>query len=148
MDCRDLEKPVIASFHKCWPKYSNLGKCFYNTFFPFYKSKDNLCLHHYFWCEINSIAIPPVNVFGYYVNGYHNKAKSGTHPLHINHYILKSKKEYETKKMKGDVFYKKNPHDDAYFAFYDQKCLVIDHSIERFAHFIADKKDNKKKIEN
>lgn len=61
---RDLNGLVTEDFTVCWPKYCDIGKCFYNTAFGFDpNSKHSNMLHHNFWANYKGRDIPPVNIF-------------------------------------------------------------------------------------
>ena len=85
---RDLSDYVSESFTVCWPKYCNIGKCFYNTRFGFDKtSKHTNQLHHRFWANWKGKDIPPVNIFGKICVGTRNVANTSDSPIQINHYF-------------------------------------------------------------
>ena len=130
---RDLSGLVIEDFTVCWSKYTDVGKCFYNTAFDFNpNSKKGNLLHHRFWANYNGKDIPPVNVFGHVCIGSRNVADSFDFPVQINHYFTKSYSEYITKCSKGDVYSKTNPHDEAYFYEHEMKCTASDHSAFKY----------------
>lgn len=129
---RDLRKPVIKEFSKCWRKHSGIGKCFYNTSYPL--ADNNTLLHHELWTINGSIALPPINVFQK-ICSYNSKQRKGIFkkwPIQINHYATKSYKEYQNKMKGTDVFFEKNPHTDEMFYFHDEKCSAIDKSIYKY----------------
>lgn len=130
---RDLDGLVSEDFTVCWPKYCDIGKCFYNTAFGFnYNSKKCDCLHHWFWANNKGIDIPPVNIFNHICIGNRNIADREDFPIQINHYFTKSYKEYALKKAKGDVYFKINPHDEEYFYEHEMKCTSTDYSAYKF----------------
>lgn len=130
---RDLSGLVVEDFSICWPKYCDIGKCFYNTSFGFNptspKSKQ---LHHKLWANYKGIDIPPVNVFGHVCAGDRHKADSADFPIQINHYFTKTYKEYAMKRAKGDVYFKINPHDEEYFYEHEMKCTDVDYSAYKY----------------
>ena len=128
---RNREGLVIEDFTSCWNKHVNIGKCFFNTAFTIYPKRRGSLLHHSLWTKRAFGAVPPVNVFGKLSFAYFHKAKEHF-PIQINHYVLKSKKEFIEKKSKGDVYFKINPHDEEYFRFHEEKCFASDDSIFRF----------------
>lgn len=130
---RDLNHLVCEDFTVCWPKYCDIGKCFYNTAFNFkFSSKRNSCFHHNFWANYKGIDIPPVNIFGHLSFSDINKADCLDFPIQINHYFTKSYNEYAVKRSKGDVYFKNNPHDEAYFYEHEMKCISVDYSAYRY----------------
>ena len=130
---RDLNGLVTEDFTVCWPKYCDIGKCFYNTAFSFNQnSKKRSCLHHRFWANYKGHDIPPVNIFGHVCVGGRNIADSANFPIQINHYFTKSYKEYAMKRAKGDVYFKINPHDEEYFYEHEMKCTGIDYSAYKY----------------
>lgn len=130
---RNLEGLVSEDFTVCWPKYCDIGKCFYNTAFGFdLNSKNNDCLHHWFWANHRGRDIPPVNIFNHVCIDNRNIADSADFPIQINHYFTKSYKEYEMKCAKGDVYFKINPHDEEYFYEHEMKCTSTDYSAYKY----------------
>lgn len=130
---RDLSGLVTEDFTVCWPKYCDIGKCFYNTAFGFDpKSRRSGCLHHWFWANYKGLNIPPVNIFGHVCVGNRNIADTDDFPIQINHYFTKSYKEYARKKAKGDVYFAINPHDEAYFYEHEMKCTSTDYSAYKY----------------
>ncbi len=140
---RDPEGLVTEVFTAASEKYYELGKCFLNTAFTFDESSVFASqMHHKLWTVYNGRRIPPVNVFiRITINNMH-QADEKDFPIQINHYILKSKSEYEARCKKGDVYYQKNPHDDAYFQKFEAMCHSCDLSAYRF---LARLKENMRK---
>ena len=130
---RDLKGLVSEDFTVCWPKYCDIGKCFYNTAFDFNEnSRKADCLHHWFWASYKGKDIPPVNVFDHVCVGNRNVADAADFPIQINHYFTKSYKEYAIKRAKGDVYFKVNPHDMDYFYEHEMKCTSTDYSAYKY----------------
>ena len=130
---RSLDGLVTEDFTVCWNKYCNIGKCFYNTAFDFDGESDrNKCLHHNFWANRDGRNYPPVNLFDRVCLGYRHKADAEDFPIQINHYFTKSYMEYATKRAKGDVYFKINPHDEEYFYHHEMKCVATDHSAYKY----------------
>ena len=130
---RKLSGLVSEDFTVCWPKYMDLGKCFYNTAYGFdSNSKHVVQLHHKFWANYKGIDIPPVNIFNEICVGNRNIAKTQEFPIQINHYFTKSYKEYVLKRAKGDVYFEINPHDEEYFYEHEMKCTSTDYSAYRY----------------
>lgn len=130
---RDLSGLVSEDFTVCWPKYCDIGKCFYNTAFAFdYNSKHVQGMHHRFWANWKGRNLPPVNVFDYVCVGTLNKADEADFPIQINHYFTKSYKEYAMKQSRGDVYFTINPHSEAYFYEHEMKCTSTDYSAYKY----------------
>lgn len=130
---RDLNGLVTEDFTTCWPKYCDIGKCFYNTSYGFDdKSEKGKQLHHKFWANWKGQDIPPVNIFDKVCIGNVNEANTMDFPIQINHYFTKSYKEYAMKRAKGDVYFEINPHDEAYFYEHEMKCTSTDYSAYKF----------------
>lgn len=130
---RDLSGLVCEDFTVCWPKYCDIGKCFYNTAFGFdFESKYAKGLHHRFWANYKGKNIPPVNVFNHICVGNRNIADTADFPIQINHYFTKSYKEYAMKRSKGDVYFEINPHDEEYFYEHEMKCTSTDYSAYKY----------------
>lgn len=130
---RDLTGLICEDFTVCWPKYYDVGKCFYNTAFGFdSNSKYAKQLHHRFWANYRGKNIPPVNVFNHICVRDRNIADEADFPIQINHYFTKSYEEYLTKCAKGDVYYEINPHDEKYFDKHEMKCTSVDYSAYKY----------------
>lgn len=130
---RDLTGLVTEDFTICWPKYCDIGKCFYNTAFGFNcESGYSSGLHHRFWASWGGKDIPPVNIFDKICIGSRNIAHVMDFPIQINHYFTKSYKEYAMKCAKGDVYFKINPHDEAYFLEHEMKCTSVDYAAYKY----------------
>lgn len=135
---RDINKLVIEDFIVSAPKHSDIGKCFYNTTFDFDARKSN-GLHHMLWTKFKKISIPPVDIFGNFVFSGFNPEPRDDFSVQINHYATKSYDEFKMKKLKGDVFYKINPHDETYFNELNTVCTGIDFSIYRWLILLKQK---------
>lgn len=130
---RNLSGLVAEDFTVCWPKYCDIGKCFYNTSYGFNpKSSYSKQLHHKFWANWKGKDIPPVNIFDRVCIKDRNVAKEDDFPIQINHYFTKSYKEYAMKKSRGDVYFKNNPHDENYFYYSEMKCTAVDYSAYKY----------------
>ena len=130
---RDLDSLVVEDFTVCWPKYCDIGKCFYNTAFGFDPASPHTRqLHHRFWSNWNGKDLPPVNLFDKVCVGSRNVAKQADFPIQINHYFTKSLKEYAMKRSKGDVYFSVNPHDEEYFYEHEMKCTATDYSAYKY----------------
>lgn len=130
---RDLSGLVCEDFTVCWPKYCDIGKCFYNTAFGFdFESKYAKQLHHKFWANYKGKNVPPVNIFNHICVGNRNIADVADFPIQINHYFTKSYKEYAMKRSKGDVYFEINPHDEEYFYEHEMKCTSTDYSAYKY----------------
>lgn len=129
---RDDTGLVTNDFTVCWPKLSNIGKCFYNTRYEFNKDSEcNKYLHHRFYANNGKCDLPPVDANDNVVLPNYEK-KSNDFGIQINHYFTKSYNEYLEKKSKGDVYFKINPHDEEYFYEHEMKCSDVDYSIYKY----------------
>ncbi len=130
---RDTTGLVTEDFTVCWPKFCDIGKCFYNTAFEIYVEQEKgKALHHDCWTKYNNIIMPPVNIYGKFCFEYSDFVNDDDFPIQINHYFTKSYDEYGLKKSRGDVYFKNNPHDDEYFFQHEMKCTAVDYSAYRF----------------
>lgn len=124
---------VTEDFTVCWPKYCDIGKCFYNTAFEMYTDKGKgAAFHHDCWTRYKRLVMPPVNIYGNYCFKYADRVKDNDFAIQINHYFTKSYEEYGIKKSRGDVYFKINPHDEEYFFFHEMKCTYVDCSAYRY----------------
>lgn len=130
---RERDGLVTEDFTVSWPKYYTVGKCFLNMNYDFdIEFARNACIHHNAWGSYHGIHYPPVNVFGYPVVKSVHRHNDQDIPLQINHYFTKSYMEYQEKRSKGDVYFKLNPHDEAYFLAHEERCQIVDYSAYRF----------------
>ena len=134
---RDVRGLVSKDLTVCWNKYVDIGKVFFNTAYSFDKTdKHNNVLHHYCWGKKGGVKLPPVNIFNkicvFGNNPVSYDADATFFPLQINHYFTKSYEEYLYKKSKGDVYFKINPHDEAYFYRHEMKNQSVDYKIYKY----------------
>lgn len=130
---RDMRGLVTEDFIVSWPKYYDVGKCFYNTAFDFdFNSVHTGQLHHDFWASYNGQDFPPVNIFNHICYGKHNKVDNSDFPIQINHYFTKSYQEYIFKRAKGDVYFIINPHDEEYFYSHEMENTSTDVSAYKY----------------
>lgn len=130
---RDRSGLVSEDFVCCWERYCDIGKCFLNTAFELADNPSlNKCLHHALWTSRGDVAYPPVNAYARPCLQRFNSAPSGRMPIQINHYFTKSYIEYCEKSSRGDVYFKNNPHDNAYFFKHDMKCSAVDYSVYKY----------------
>lgn len=121
---------VTEDFTVAFPKIYRVGKCFWNTSYDIdFQSTKNNVFHHSLWCSCEGMKdIPPFNVYDEAAFYNHHILKNGRMAAHINHYFTKSFREYQQKKARGDVYFKKNPHDWAYLLRHEQQCNAPDYS--------------------
>lgn len=135
LEKRDSEKLVTEQFMAAYPKYLDIGKCFYNTDFEFagdITGKNNV-LHHVLWCKWQGKDIPPVNLQNRVAFMNHNVLCGDDLPLQLNHYVTKAKEDYIRKmNAKTDVFFEKNPRSMPQFEAIDKRCAGTDERIMRF----------------
>lgn len=134
---RDMDGLVTEDLTVSWRKYTDIGKIFYNTAFAFDKNdRRNTALHHCAWGKSGFFAVPPVNVFGKMCVFGKNPVPRGADPSHfplqINHYFTKTYGEYLKKCAKGDVYFKVNPHDEAYFYRHEKENQSVDFSAYKY----------------
>ena len=130
---RDPAGLVTEDFTVSWPKYTDIGKCFYNTNFEFATATPkNKVMHHLCYCATNGIVLPPVNLFDQCILFGRHWVNNKEFPVQINHYHTKSWLEYKEKRKKGDVFFKQNSHTAQTFDRHDMKCIASDYSAYRY----------------
>lgn len=129
---RNVERLVTEDFYLCWNKYTNIGKCFYNTNYEYADNlKENKGMHSR-WSVCKGHKIPPVNFYDHIICNGINIADNNTPPVQINHYFTKSYYEYLDKKSRGDAFFELNPRDEDYFYWHDMKCNSTDYNIRKY----------------
>ncbi|WP_037354216.1 glycosyltransferase family 92 protein [Selenomonas sp. FC4001] len=131
---RDEKRLVIEDFTIRFPKLFRIGKCFWNTAFDIdFSAIKNKAWHHSLRCKYEDMEnIPPVNTYDEIAFYNHHIIKKSPMDAHINHYFTKSFCEYEAKSRRGDVYFKKNPHDNDYFFLHEMMCNTVDYSAYRF----------------
>jgi len=134
---REKDSLVIEDFTVSWRKYSDIGKCFYNTKFDVVKDiTQNSCMHHFLWTEFKHKKVPAINLFGKICVPTYNPipsyADKDNFPIQINHYFTKSFAEFADKSSKGDVYYKKNPHTLDYFYEHEMKSQATDYHAYKY----------------
>lgn len=134
---RDRNGLVTEDFTVAWRKYSNMGKCIYNTSYDIdCADKKNKVMHHLLWAKFGRLSLPPVNVFNlpclFEYNVIPRYVDKNAFPIQLNHYFTKSLGEYLEKKSKGDVYFKENPHDMDYFFEHEKKCQTEDYSAYKY----------------
>lgn len=132
---RNTQELVTEDFKIAWPKYDEVGKCFYNTSFNADDDPKRMkTLHHIFWGNWHGITIPPVNCYDSISLRGFDHVKSEKFPIQINHYFTKSYDEYfKLKAQRGDVFYKKNHHGDKVFFYHHELlCTQEDNNICKY----------------
>lgn len=131
---RDPSGLVTQDFYCCWPKYDEVGKCFFNTAYELDPEfRFNSIFHHFSWGKQGRMYFPPVNIFGYICSSSkRDKANNADFPIQINHYFTKSYEEYLEKRSKGDVFFKDNPHNMDYFYRHEIICTSTDFSAYKY----------------
>lgn len=130
---RDTTGLVTEDFTVSWPKYTNIGKCFYNTGFAFAAAASkNKVMHHLCYCAVNGVILPPVNLFDRCVLFGRHWAMHEDFPIQINHYYTKSWQEYQVKKQRKSVYHKYNTHTNNAFFEHEMKCRDTDHSAYKY----------------
>lgn len=132
---RNLHGLVTEDFKIAWPKYDEVGKCFYNTSFSADSNPKRMkTLNHIFWCNWHGIKIPPVNCYDSISLRGFDHVKNEDFPIQINHYFTKSYDEYfKIKAERGDAFYKKNHYgNESFFYRHEMLCTKADDSIYKY----------------
>ncbi len=125
---RETTGLVTEDFFVSMKKYTDIGKCFYNTLFSFAdKERININNVHNRWSKYGNLLLPPVNCFRKICLFGENPIKKSDIPLQINHYLLKSYKEYNEKKSKrGGGVHDVGMHNMSYFIEHESKCQGVD----------------------
>lgn len=128
---RDLNSLVTESFYSCWNKYDDIGRCFLNTNYAISGKQE--VFNHMLWNNYKGINLPPVNCCDKVcVRSWFNKANRDVLPIQINHYVLKSYKEYLEKTQKTDAFFQKNPKESEHFKRHEELCTSVDYKIKKY----------------
>ena len=130
---RDIKGMITKDFILSWPKYSDIGKFFFNTRYEYsgnYKMNNYM---HSTWGKVGGIHLPPVNVYDRIIAFGQNSVPNDDMPIQINHYVVKSYNEYISRKAKrGGGVHPLGIHDTDYFYFHENKCQKIDCHIYKF----------------
>ena len=131
---RDIGGLVTEDFTVAWNKHTDIGKCFYNTAYDFIPDyKKNGLMHHSMWTGCKGKALPPVNCFNRVCSERFHPVAGDHFPVQVNHYFTRSLEEWQKgKQVKGDVYFKQNPHDEAYFFRHENRCGAVDVSIYKY----------------
>lgn len=127
---RDAARLVTEDFTVSWPKYVNIGKCFYNTSFEL--RKDFPGVMHLIYGKYKGVTLPPVNLFDRAVLFGRHWASREDFPIQMNHYYTKSVEEYQSKKRRGPGYTKYNTHTNDAFFEHEMKCRDTDHSAYKY----------------
>ena len=130
---------VIEDFVISTKKTANIGKCFYNTKYKFYKNEKLGGYMHLMYSKVLGITIPPVNVNDkFIVRSIHIGKKNNE--IIINHYVTKSLSEYLDKKSKrGGGVHTESFHTMNYFNEHNLLCTEPNYSIYRFLIIMKEK---------
>lgn len=127
---RNVSELVTEDFVVCWPKHTNIGKCFFNTAYQFSEGRTHDM--HLLYGRIKSINIPPVNINGNSILWGRHWMKTADFPVQINHYYTKSWEEYQRKILRGDAFFQQNQHVSTAFFEHEMKCTSVDYSAYKY----------------
>lgn len=130
---RDKSGLIAEDFVVSWPKCLNLGKYFFNTGYEYDQKYFRNRYMHSMYGRFKGRLLPPVNAFNRVCTYGMDPVPSSDMPIQINHYPIKSYREYTEKKSKrgGGV----NPvgvHDYSYFYRHESKCCDTDYHAYRF----------------
>lgn len=131
---RDRRGLVTEDFVVSWEKYTNIGKCFYNTAFAFADEESvNRNNVHKRWAKYKNILLPPVNCYGKVCLEEENPVGRAPMPIQINHYLLKSYEEYTGKKSnRGDAIFAVDMHNMDYFYLHEKKAVSADYHVYKY----------------
>lgn len=131
---RKKEGLVTEDFTVSWKKYTDIGKCFYNTRFDYADDERvNKTNVHGRWGKYKNTLLPPVNCYGKVCIGDENPVGKGNMPIQINHYLLKSYGEYINKKRKrGGPTHSTDVYNMDYFYWHETKCQGADYHIYKY----------------
>lgn len=131
---RDLNGLVTEDFKRCWPKLIAEGKCFYNTAYPLSgREKNGLGFYHVCWTKREDKDFRPVNIYGRVtMSGSPERATKQAVPAQINHYMIKSYKEYQKKVMRLDATFEFNLRRDDDYWEVDRKATGSNQLIEQY----------------
>lgn len=102
----DKNKLVIEQYTNSWDKFASATKIIYNTDYDiecFFTS-----MMHKFNVRFHGFSIPPINMFGYFINHWEIHRHGGQEAdIQCNHYWSKSFYEYNAKHKRGDAIWTK-----------------------------------------
>lgn len=130
---RDTKRLITEDFTVCWPKYCELGKCFYNTSFDFARqSKRNGALMHLLYGTVKGIILPPVDIFDRPVIMDVYRVPIRAFPIQINHYHTKSWEEYKVKLARKSAYKADDVYEEQTFFEREMRCTDSDYSAYKF----------------
>lgn len=127
---RNVSGLVTEDFVACWPKHTNIGKCFFNTAYQL--SEKYTHDMHLLYGKVKSLNIPPVNIAGNSVLWGQHRMITTDFPMQINHYYTKSWEEYKQKILRGDAFFQQSHHISEAFFEHEMKCTSVDYSVYKY----------------
>lgn len=129
---RDVKGLVVEDFVQAWYKYSDIGKYFFNTSYEYVQNYRWNRKMHSMWAKCKGLMLPPVNVFDNVCSCGINPVSSSDMPIQINHYLLKSKEEYMTRKKIRGGGDPEGTHDDEYFEYHEKYSTSHDYNIKKY----------------
>lgn len=129
---RDINSLISETFI-VGSKFETMGKFFFNTKFKYEFDFKRNGYMHYTWASYKGIKVPPVNLFGHICpRCNYNIVDTDDFPIQINHYVIKTYKEYIEKKSKRGGGVHPNTHTMDYFFRHDRKCQFPDYSAYKY----------------
>lgn len=127
------EQLVMERYTSCWDKLASATKLIYNTDFDIERFFTSMM--HKFCVKWHGLSVPPINMFGYFVNKWEIHRCGGRKAnIQCNHYWSKSYEEYEAKHKRGDAVWDKgkSKRDMGMFCWTEHYCRAKDYKIQRF----------------
>ena len=87
---------------------------------------------HSFNVKLKGVSIPPVNIWGKFVEYNIHRTTKAPISIQVNHYFSKSYSVYVEKQKRGDAALTVSPRTYEYFYKHDNKNISSDYTIFRF----------------
>lgn len=138
------DKLVIEQYLNCWDKFATATKIIYNTDYDIDRFFTSMM--HKFYVRFLGMTIPPINMFGYFINHWEIHRCSGhSYDIQCNHYWSKSYSEYQEKHKRGDAVWNngKSVRSKKMFLWHEHNNRSKDYLIQRFLLELKLKMSNK-----
>lgn len=130
---RNPERLISEDFTVCWRKYADIGKMVFNTEYLYQHDYKFNSYMHLMWGEYKGLHFAPVNPYKKRVMFNVNRVRTQEHLIQVNHYVVKSYKEYVDKKSKrGGGVHDISMHSLDYFFNHESFCGDSDYHIYKY----------------
>jgi hypothetical protein len=126
----DNSKMVTEQYINSWSKISEIGKIIYNTDYDIPQFSKGMM--HGFKVKYGWFQIPPINIFGYFVDYNIHRYSMKDISIQVNHYWSKAYACYLKKHQRGSAVFGKSWKTFDQFLWHEHFNVSSDYSIYRF----------------